>query len=376
MKNNNTTSSSSTGSRVCSPLPASDDRGHRLAAAYGGLYFFRSLVWDLFESGQYSDLTIRVKGSAAASAATAPREFRVHRAVVCPQSKIFETACRGEFMEASTNTITLNDYDPEIVEHMVKYLYTHGYDDDEDWDCYQDNPAAERTTTAVDGIQRCEPKQEEVEHELQDSWIHVSSSSSHGYGNASVPNSLRVYAIADKYLILPLKELARARFTKWAAYHWSSPRFLAAAREIFDGETGNYSELREAVMMPLVRHADCFLDHDNDRCNNNNGDYDSVGQLLHDYGEISVVVLRRVLECNRIAQRGLEVDVAELQSRVKALRCENRKIDVLQSQNRRLTKELLEVKMALLARRRGETSRGDRTSRTNTHRNHNHNHNR
>jgi hypothetical protein len=66
------------------------DLGHRLAMAQGGLYFFRSLIWDLYLSGQYSDFTIRLKGSA--------REFRVHRAVLCPQSKIFEAACRGDFI--------------------------------------------------------------------------------------------------------------------------------------------------------------------------------------------------------------------------------------------------------------------------------------
>lgn len=74
------------------------DLGHRLARAQGGLYFFRSLIWDLYLSGQYSDFTIRVKGSA--------REFRVHRAVLCPQSKIFEAACRGDFIVRLKKTKT------------------------------------------------------------------------------------------------------------------------------------------------------------------------------------------------------------------------------------------------------------------------------
>jgi hypothetical protein len=68
--------------------------------------------------------------------------------------------------------------------------------------------------------------------------------------------------------------------------------------------------------------------------------------------------LRRVLERNRISQRGLEVDVAELHSRVDALRSENRKIALLQSQNQRLNKELLELQMARIGWRRGSGASG------------------
>lgn len=55
-----------------------------------GSHFFRALVWDMYKTGLYSDFTIRVQGSV--------REFHVHRAVICPQSRIFEAACRGEFV--------------------------------------------------------------------------------------------------------------------------------------------------------------------------------------------------------------------------------------------------------------------------------------
>lgn len=232
---------------------------------------------------------------------------------------------------------------------MIKYFYTHRYDDDEDWEYYRWNPAG--------GIK---PEETSSRNRHLGHSAGYSYSPDPEYGDAPAPNSLRVYSIADKYLVLPLKELARIRFTKWAAHHWSSPRFLSAVREIFDGETGNYAELQEAVIAPLVRHADelLFSNHNHD----DNDNEDNVDQLLHDYGEISLAVLRRVLERSRIAQRGLEVDVAELQSRIEALQCENRKIDLLQSQNRRLTKELLEMKMALMARRRGgeASSRGER----------------
>jgi hypothetical protein len=274
----------------------------------------------------------------------------------------------------------LNDDDPEIVEHMIRYLYTHRYDDDEDWHCCQCDPEAATEATPGDDV----GQQPSKEHKKEQNPVYIttpskkkhlcSSSSGHGCGNGyiTVPQSLRVYAIADKYLILPLKDLAHIRFTKWAAHHWSSPRFVSAAREIFDGETGNYSGLHEAVISVLAQHADRLLfGNDSSDGNQHNNTYnDGVGQLMREYGDIGVEVLRRVLERNRIAQRGLEVDVAELQSRVQALRSENRKIDYLQSQNRVLTKELLEMKTALIARRRvgsaAPISREDRNNRLNS----------
>lgn len=66
-----------------------------------GSHFFRALVWDMYKTGRYSDFTIRVNGSA--------REFHVHRAVICPQSRIFEAACRGEFVVSFTFFSTLEN---------------------------------------------------------------------------------------------------------------------------------------------------------------------------------------------------------------------------------------------------------------------------
>lgn len=55
-----------------------------------GPYFFRSLIWGVYQNRQYTDFVIRVKDS--------QKEFHVHRAVICPQSQIFEAACRGTFV--------------------------------------------------------------------------------------------------------------------------------------------------------------------------------------------------------------------------------------------------------------------------------------
>ncbi|EED21912.1 hypothetical protein TSTA_091530 [Talaromyces stipitatus ATCC 10500] len=317
-------------------------------------YFFRSLIWGIYKNRQYTDFVIRVKGSVT--------EFHVHRAVICPQSGIFEAACRGSFIEASTNSITLTDDDPEIVERMIRYLYTHRYDDAEDWgyDCC-DN-----------GIKRIRQHYSEMDTGIDedddtndnDEDRHISRSRRHGHVNSNVldrsskgkssptspPKSLHVYAIADKYLIHPLKDLAQTRFTNWVYSHWWTMGFVAAAREIFDNETGNYNDLKEVILSTITLHADTLL------CG---GTYsrmrdgqEEMDKFMQDYNEVSMEVLRRTLDRTRVRQRGLEVGIADLESRVKALRVENKKVAVLQSRNNSLNKELLDIKMVVLAWKR------------------------
>jgi hypothetical protein len=222
--------------------------------------------------------------------------------------------------------MTLTDDDPEIVDRMIRYLYTHRYDDSEDWD-YESFRYSPQSVRHASPISEEKVTPTTAPQESRSSKIPQS------------PRSLHVYAIADKYLISPLKDAARGRFAKWASVHWSTPSFIAAVREIFDNETGNYSELKEVVLAPMVQHADSLLSDQNEE----------MSSFLRDYSDVGVEVLRRVLEQNRIAQRGLEVDIADLQSRVSSLKTDNKKIGMLQNQNHKLNKELLEIKMVVLA---------------------------
>jgi hypothetical protein len=48
--------------------------------------------------------------------------YKLHQAIVCPQSKFFEGACRSglsAFKEANTGIIDLSHDDPEEIRHMV-----------------------------------------------------------------------------------------------------------------------------------------------------------------------------------------------------------------------------------------------------------------
>ncbi|PKY03214.1 hypothetical protein P168DRAFT_282969 [Aspergillus campestris IBT 28561] len=66
---------------------------------------------------KYSDLTISCDNET----------YPVHRCIVCTRSAFFARACDGDFKEASTGVITLNE-DPALVKMMIEYLYTLDYD--------------------------------------------------------------------------------------------------------------------------------------------------------------------------------------------------------------------------------------------------------
>jgi hypothetical protein len=266
--------------------------------------------------------------------------------------------------------MTLTDDDPEIVERMIRFLYTHRYDDAEDWnyDCCDNGIKRIRQH-----YQAGDDEEDEFRHTLPYSESSGGTRKEEQGGEeeeaeenthrapSEPPKSLYVYAIADKYLIYPLKDLARTRFSNWAYSHWWTRGFMSAAREIFDNETGNYNELKEVILSTIVLHADtllcghgCSIGIGNNNNNKSPGERkeSDIQKFMQDYSEVSVEVLRRTLDRTRIRQRGLEVDIADLESRVTALRVENKKIGVLQSRNHSLNKELLEIRMVVLAWKR------------------------
>ncbi|KAB8292259.1 hypothetical protein EYC80_008001 [Monilinia laxa] len=83
--------------------------------AYPEKQDFPVFISKLYSSGKYSDLIIKCQ----------EKELKVHRAIVCSQSKPLAAAVDNGFKEAKTGVINLEDDEPEIVEYMIKFLY-HG----------------------------------------------------------------------------------------------------------------------------------------------------------------------------------------------------------------------------------------------------------
>ncbi|QPC61745.1 hypothetical protein HYE67_003976 [Fusarium culmorum] len=108
-------------------LPSSedtDDESH--IEEFCGTSIHSSLSNLLF-STKFADMTITCK----------EREFSAHRAIVCSQSSVFDKAMGSNFMarprtlciEATTQSIELQEDNPYIVERFLEFLYTGNYTD-------------------------------------------------------------------------------------------------------------------------------------------------------------------------------------------------------------------------------------------------------
>lgn len=71
-----------------------------------------------FVSEKYTDLTIVCQG----------REFRVHKAILCPQSDVISKICNIDMLEKRTGVIEHKEFDAETVERMIEFAYKKDYD--------------------------------------------------------------------------------------------------------------------------------------------------------------------------------------------------------------------------------------------------------
>ncbi|KAH8670530.1 hypothetical protein BGZ61DRAFT_107493 [Ilyonectria robusta] len=77
-----------------------------------------SLLARLLDTGEFSDFVLLCQG----------KEFRLHKAIVCPQSSVMKAALDGGFQEAQTGTLKADSFDISTVQRMVKFLYSGSYD--------------------------------------------------------------------------------------------------------------------------------------------------------------------------------------------------------------------------------------------------------
>lgn len=72
----------------------------------------------LLESGKFSDLTIVCHG----------REFKVHKAILCPQSEVIDKLCDIDMREKRTGTIEHKEFDSDTMERMIDFVYKRRYE--------------------------------------------------------------------------------------------------------------------------------------------------------------------------------------------------------------------------------------------------------
>lgn len=68
-------------------------------------------------------------------------------------------------------------------------------------------------------------------------------------------SSVRVYALAGKYSVIPLQDLARKRFNKWLQSNWRNDELPALAKEVFDTTPSRDLGLRDDLATMLSDHS-------------------------------------------------------------------------------------------------------------------------
>ena len=163
------------------------------------------------QSENHSDLTIT----------TQDRSFKVHKEIICTQSKVLAAMSEAGFKETSTAVLALEHDHPAAVKHMVTFLYTGDY--------------AEAIFQPAYGMESI------VGAELM---LHA-----------------LIYSLADKYDIQGLKQLAENRFVE-TGDEFMCEDFPAIVAMIFDTTPENDLGLRAVLARICAKHVDEVLASD------------------------------------------------------------------------------------------------------------------
>lgn len=162
-------------------------------------------------SGKYQDMVVRCES----------REWKVHRVILCASSEYFSKACEDTFevctpfhvsksslirrKEGISGEINLQEDDPEMVDNMLRFLYTSDY---------QDNAEGGRPLLV----------------------------------------NAKMYAIGDKYRIEALKKLAKTKFSGALDAGWDIVSFPEVIETVYTTTLTSDRELRDCLKPVLLEH--------------------------------------------------------------------------------------------------------------------------
>ncbi|TVY45342.1 Kelch repeat and BTB domain-containing protein [Lachnellula occidentalis] len=158
-----------------------------------------ALTSTIRKDDMYADMTINCRGNI----------FKLHKNIVCTQSKPLAAAFKGNFRESEDSTIVLEDDELEIVEVMVGFLYE----------------------------QCLELKATET--------------------NSLLLLAVKMYVIGDKYDIGALQEEAKNKFEEFAGQTWGDASFIPALGFIYSQTPDRV--LKDIVIKVVTAHIDKFL---------------------------------------------------------------------------------------------------------------------
>ncbi|KAI3573646.1 hypothetical protein IWW34DRAFT_753919 [Fusarium oxysporum f. sp. albedinis] len=175
------------------------------------------------EAGLYSDLKITCCN----------KQYQVHKAIICPRSCFFRNACENYFQESRSNVINLPEDDPEAVDSMIYYIYNGYY------------PKMDPGTQGIskDRLAAAGWKLEtfgEFTGGLQVKFLVLHA---------------EVYALAEKYDVLGLKEMAQRCFRIISnCGGCCSKEFAQACEFVYTTTIDSDRGLRDVVVQSLLEH--------------------------------------------------------------------------------------------------------------------------
>ncbi|KAL1310724.1 hypothetical protein AAFC00_000979 [Neodothiora populina] len=253
-----------------------------------------SALSSLHLGGKYSDLTVRCHS----------RQWAVHRAILCSRSSFFDGACSNQFLEAKTGVIELDEDDEEAVEHMIHYFYHLDYLEPESvapasaifqhraHEAQRNRPQKIDLSQIEDPLfaqaRACAPPTPTTPSSERSGFQLARHDSTHSRSSKSKSNRpvkavsaspsdsedecyseedeeyetdesnllthIRVYALAEKYGVSALKDLAKRKFECQMACFYDSPEFADAVEEVYCSTIDSDRGLRDVVLQAFRSH--------------------------------------------------------------------------------------------------------------------------
>ncbi|KAM0229761.1 hypothetical protein ACHAPO_009835 [Fusarium lateritium] len=138
--------------------------------------------------------------------------FKVHRVLLSAHSKYFEKALNGLWKETTESKIEIKDFEPDVVEAMLFFIYSFDYD------------AASDSSSMVFDAQ--------------------------------------VYQIADKYDIPALKTCSKEKFTSAITASWNTDDFPIAVSVVYSTTPLEDRGLRDLVVDIAQKNIDTLVGRD------------------------------------------------------------------------------------------------------------------
>ncbi|KAL5394092.1 hypothetical protein PMIN02_005289 [Paraphaeosphaeria minitans] len=163
-----------------------------------------SSISELRKEGKFTDLSFTHERGT----------FRVHRIIVCPQSKVFRKACDGGFKEQSEGLIKLGHVPYEHLARMVEFFYHMDYS-------------------------------EKLPEGTQESTLGLHA---------------QMFALADQYEIPALLSMSEAKYSERCVKAWEPLDFLSSVSAIWESTPTAVQGLRNTACVAVRRHLPDMLE--------------------------------------------------------------------------------------------------------------------